>query len=227
VQSEEPATAGGVAGLDGLGFPSRQEAQAPPGTGGGNPDDPGRRQPRRRNLRSRLSGSDLAFRGILRGGGVFVLLLELLVGVFLFYRADGALRKAGWSFFTTQHWSPNGGGFGIAAVMVGTILIALVAVIIAIPLSMGAALYISEYAPAPLKRVLASVVDLMAAVPAWSSACGARSCCSGGWSRSRSGSAPGSGGSRSSRSPASIRTTRRSRPRPTRPRRSWPARWCR
>ena len=88
-----------------------------------------------------------------------------LVGAFLAYRAWQALSKAGWSFLTTQQWNPDGGGFGIAAVLVGTILIALVAVLTAVPLAMGAALYINEYAPRGFQRLLISVIDLMAAVP--------------------------------------------------------------
>jgi len=94
-----------------------------------------------------------------------VLVLLGLVGSFLFYRASQALHKAGWSFLTTQAWNPNGGGFGIAAVIVGTILIALVAVVVAVPLSLGTSLYISEYAPRSIQRFLVSIVDLMAAVP--------------------------------------------------------------
>jgi phosphate transport system permease protein len=118
-----------------------------------------------RKLTERLSASDRAFRAVARGGGTVVLVLLGLVGTFLFFRASQALHKAGWSFLTTQQWSPNGGGFGIAAVMVGTILIALVAVVVAVPLSLAASLYISEYAPRSIRRFLISVVDLMAAVP--------------------------------------------------------------
>jgi phosphate transport system permease protein len=94
-----------------------------------------------------------------------VLVLMGLVGTFLGYRASQALHKAGWSFLTTQQWNPDGGGFGIAAVIVGTILIAAVAVVVALPLALGTALYISEYAPRRLQRGLISLVDLMAAVP--------------------------------------------------------------
>jgi phosphate transport system permease protein len=118
-----------------------------------------------RNLKARLSASDRTFRSVARAGGVLVLVLLVLMGTFLFYRAAQALHKAGWSFLTTQTWNPDGGGFGIAAVMIGTILIALVAVALAVPLALGTALYISEYAPRGIQRFLVGVVDLMAAVP--------------------------------------------------------------
>jgi phosphate transport system permease protein len=89
----------------------------------------------------------------------------ILIGVFLAGNASTALRKAGWSFLTTQSWNANGGSFGVAAVMVGTALIALTAVAVAFPLSIGTALYISEYAPKALQRLLIAMLDLMAAVP--------------------------------------------------------------
>ncbi|MGW1411346.1 phosphate ABC transporter permease subunit PstC [Streptomyces sp. NPDC002403] len=108
---------------------------------------------------------DRVFRGVARGGGGLVLAVMLLVGGFLLYRAWSALSRAGWSFLTTEAWEPDAGRFGIAAVLVGTVLIALVAVAVAVPLAVGGALYISEYAPPRLRRTLISVVDLMAAVP--------------------------------------------------------------
>jgi phosphate transport system permease protein len=126
---------------------------------------PGRTGAVPRKLTSRLSASDLVFRGVARAGGLIVLLLLGLVGTYLFIRASQALHKAGWSFVTTQQWSPDGGGFGIAAMMTGTIFIALVAIAVGVPLSLATALYISEYAPRSIQRLLISVVDLMAAVP--------------------------------------------------------------
>ncbi len=118
-----------------------------------------------RRLTARLSPSDRIFRAVARAGGAVVLVLLGLVGTFLTFRAAQALHKAGWSFLTTQAWNPNGGGFGIAAVMIGTILIAFVAVVIAVPLAVAGALFISEYAPRSIQRFLITVVDLMAAVP--------------------------------------------------------------
>jgi phosphate transport system permease protein len=109
--------------------------------------------------------ADRVFRGVARGGGTLVLVLMALVGTFLVYRAWQALHKAGFSFLTTQDWNPDAGGFGIAAVVVGTVLIAVVAIAAAVPLALGTALYISEYAPRRLQRSLIALVDLMAAVP--------------------------------------------------------------
>jgi phosphate transport system permease protein len=121
--------------------------------------------PAPRRLQSNAGTTDKVFRGVARGGGGLVLAVMALIGAFLAIQAIPALHNAGFSFFTTQSWNPDGGGFGILAVLVGTMLIAVVAVAVAVPLAMGTALYISEYSPRPLRRTLISIVDLMAAVP--------------------------------------------------------------
>ena len=115
----------------------------------------------------RISVTDRIFRGTLRASGIFVLIIMSMVGLFLTFRALEALKVAGVSFLTTAEWDPDAGAghFGIAAVLLGTVLVALVAIFFAFPLSLGTALYISEYAPIRIKRTLTSLVDLMAAVP--------------------------------------------------------------
>src|SRR5580658_5278674 len=99
VHSDEPTTGAENAGLDGLGFPA-QEAPASPGAArqsqpGVGPS--GRPEPRRRDLRSKMSGQDLVFRWILRAGGAWVLVLMTIVGLFLAIRASQALRQSGFS----------------------------------------------------------------------------------------------------------------------------------
>lgn len=131
----------------------------------GNHAEPDAQPARARRTRAKVGPVDLVFRGVARSGGALVLVIMVLVGSFLAYRAWQALHKAGFSFLTTQDWNPDGGGFGIAAVLVGTILIALVAVVVAVPLAIGAAICISEYTRGGLQRFLIGMVDLMAAVP--------------------------------------------------------------
>ena len=109
--------------------------------------------------------ADIAFRGVARAGGIIVLAIMSLVGVFLGFRAWQALSVSGFSFLIEQAWEPDSGKFGIAAVLFGTVLIALVAVIIAVPLALGTALYITEYAPRKIRQFLIGLVDLMAAIP--------------------------------------------------------------
>ena len=120
---------------------------------------------RPRSVRTRLLPSDHAFRVIARAAGTAVLVIMLLVGLFLTLQALPAIRRAGWGFLTKQDWDTEGNNFGVAGVLVGTILIAMVAIVIALPLAIGTALYIAEYAPRRLAPLLVNLVDLMAAVP--------------------------------------------------------------
>ncbi len=111
---------------------------------------------------------DLGDRIFQRGSlasGLVVLSLMAAVGLFLSLEAAEALRATGASFLTEADWQPDRGEFGIAAVLLGTICIALVAVSIALPVSLGTALFIVEVAPERVRSTLIGLVDLMAAVP--------------------------------------------------------------
>lgn len=134
-------------------------------TAGADDLDAGAVDDRPRRLYAGSGLPDRLFRGVARGGGGLVLAVMLLVGGFLTFRAWQALKVAKWHFLTTEAWEPDARHFGVAAVIVGTLLIAAVAVAIAVPLAIGTALYISEYAPHRLRRTLISTIDLMAAVP--------------------------------------------------------------
>lgn len=128
-----------------------------------NRDDVDQTAPRR--LSGRLGRADRFFHGGATISGVIVLGIMVAVGLFLSIEASQALVKTGASFLTTSEWQVDRGRFGIAAVLLGTVLIALVAVVIALPVSMGTALFITEVAPTWLRSSLIALVDLMAAVP--------------------------------------------------------------
>ena len=87
------------------------------------------------------------------------------IGLFLGYQAIPTLHRYGLSFFTESRWLPQQDIVGIAAVLVGTVEVAFVALLVGFPLALLTALYISEYAPPRLKSTLVALVDLMAAVP--------------------------------------------------------------
>jgi phosphate transport system permease protein len=97
--------------------------------------------------------------------GLAVLSLMAAVGLLLLFRAIDALKVAKLSFLTTAAWEPGAHHFGIAAILTGTVIIALVAMVVAVPFAIGTALFISEVAPRRIKGWLVSIVDLMAAVP--------------------------------------------------------------
>ncbi len=113
----------------------------------------------------RVSAGDKVFRGLLRGAGLTVLVITASILVFLVLRSVPAFRAVGLGFFTTSTWYISTNQFGIAAILPLGILIALIALIIAIPVGIAAALFISEYAPPGLRRWLIAMTDLMASTP--------------------------------------------------------------
>ena len=111
--------------------------------------------------------ADILFRRIGTGAGLFTFLLLALIGLFLLLRALPAFKLTGPRFFTETTWNPDYGThtFGIAAVLYWTVVIAIVALLIAVPLSIAAALFITEYAPRRYRRTLTAFIDLLAAIP--------------------------------------------------------------
>lgn len=70
-----------------------------------------------------------------------------------------------WGFFTDSVWNSAVGPFGVRGVLVGTVIIATIALITALPLAVGMALFINEYAPRSIARGLTTAIDLLAALP--------------------------------------------------------------
>ena len=127
--------------------------------------------PRKLSTEPRLS--DKVFRGIVTGGGLSSLVILGLITLFLAYRGFEVLQEEGIGFITNSEWAitqdESGNiiesNFGLAAMLVGTILCSLIAVVIALPISVLSALYLNFYAPGWLKKLLVTVIDLMAAFP--------------------------------------------------------------
>ncbi|MCI4319157.1 MAG: phosphate ABC transporter permease subunit PstC [Thermoplasmata archaeon] len=91
-----------------------------------------------------------------------------LVGVFVLVLLNGArpsLLQFGGSYFVTATWDPPHQIFGVAFAIEGTLVTSAVALLIAIPLSLGAAIFLSEHAPGWLRDPIGYVIELLAAVP--------------------------------------------------------------
>jgi phosphate transport system permease protein len=116
-----------------------------------------------RPIVARVSTGDLIFRSAMRAAGLLVLVITASILIFLVARSIPAFKSAGFGFFTTSQF--NGYQFGIAAILPFSVLIAVIALVIAIPVGIATALFISEYAPPGLRRALIAAIDLMAAVP--------------------------------------------------------------
>jgi phosphate transport system permease protein len=120
---------------------------------------------RPRALAPARSPQDRIFRGASRGIGILVMLIFGSIGFFLALQSVPTLRRYGWSFFTESDWLPERDTVGMSAVLLGTLLVGLIAMLTAFPLALACALYISEYAAPGLRRSLVAMIDLMAAVP--------------------------------------------------------------
>lgn len=97
-----------------------------------------------------------------------------LIALFLVVQAIDPIRTAGWHFLTEFQWIPdgldNGDGvlrplFGVGAVLYGTVVCAVIALVFAVPVAVATAIFINEYAPRRLRGVLTGIIDLLAAVP--------------------------------------------------------------
>lgn len=109
--------------------------------------------------------ADKLFIWISRSGGIITLGIMIAVGLFLGLRAQAAFGSQGWNFLTETAWTPENGKFGIAAVLFGTVTIAVIALLVSFPLGLGTSLLISEILPERIRGLAISLVDLMAAVP--------------------------------------------------------------
>ena len=118
-----------------------------------------------RPLSTELSGSDRTFVLSTRSIAVTVLVITGGIGLFLAWSAVPTMQRYGLGFLTETQWEPESDKLGIGSVLIGTFTVASVALVVAFPLSLLAALYIAEYAPPGLRAPLTSLVDLMAAVP--------------------------------------------------------------
>jgi phosphate transport system permease protein len=120
---------------------------------------------RPRKIVGKVSPADRVFRGVTRGAGLTVFVLTGLILTFLLARAIHAFGQMGFSFFTTQTWDIDENKYGIGSLIPNGMIIAVIALVIAIPVAVATALYISEYAPGFLRRPLTTMMDLMAAIP--------------------------------------------------------------
>jgi phosphate transport system permease protein len=109
---------------------------------------------------------DRVFRGISTAAASVSLIIVGGTLVFLVEKSRPAFAKSGvWSFFTTSVWNPGLGKFGVLGLLEGTLIIAVIAMVLGVPLGVAMALFINEFAPARLRGVLTSTIDLLAALP--------------------------------------------------------------
>ncbi len=127
--------------------------------------------PQKREMHVIYSRADKVFRGIVTAGALTSLIVLGLIALFLVVRSADVFRTFGVNFLTGTEWnnaafdetmSPE---FAIGPMLVGTIVVSVIAMIVAVPLAIGGALYIEFYAPKRIYRTLVSLLDLAAAIP--------------------------------------------------------------
>jgi phosphate transport system permease protein len=117
--------------------------------------------------RKKIRIGDRVFHGFAAGSGAFVVILIGLVAAFLIAKAIPSIADDKSNFLFSRDWDVDSGTlrFGIVDLLWTTVLISLLAMAIAVPIAIGIALFITQYAPKRLARPVAYIVDLLAAIP--------------------------------------------------------------
>jgi phosphate transport system permease protein len=118
-----------------------------------------------RALLRRLGNADEIAHLITLIAAATLLLITALLVFQLWVHSAEARAKFGWSFFVTRTWDPVSGEFGALPFIYGTLVTSAVALVIAVPLGVGGAIFLAELAPPKLSSSLTFVSDLLAAVP--------------------------------------------------------------
>ena len=124
------------------------------------PDDTG--------IAARIEGSaigDTVYRWLITAFALCIPILLVFIALEVGTAAWPALERFGIGFLTSSEWDPPHNMFGAAPAIYGTIVSSILALVIATPLALGVAIFLSEFAPAWLRQPVAFLVDLLAAIP--------------------------------------------------------------
>jgi phosphate transport system permease protein len=113
----------------------------------------------------RFAVTDMVFRAATRASAILVLVLLGGVAISLIAGSWEALSKFGFSFLTTESWNPVTENFGALAPIYGTIVTSAIAILIAVPIGIGIAVFLTELCPRPLRRPIGIAVELLAGIP--------------------------------------------------------------
>jgi phosphate transport system permease protein len=121
--------------------------------------------PPRAVSRSRRGVGDRVYRGLVLASVWLVLALAGGLLLALGWESWAAIRAFGLRFLITSHWDPVAGEFGALPFIYGTLVSSLLALLIAVPLSLGAAIFLAELAPSWVRPPVAFLIEMLAAVP--------------------------------------------------------------
>ncbi|MFC4335502.1 phosphate ABC transporter permease subunit PstC [Salininema proteolyticum] len=116
--------------------------------------------------RAKTRLADRSFKWLVLGAGLTVLVVLATILISTTLRAMPALRHEGLlDFLAGSRWAPNEQIFGTLSMLYGTLVTSLIGMVVAVPVSVGLALFISEVAPRKAKKGIVLIVDLLATVP--------------------------------------------------------------
>ncbi|MDX7949708.1 phosphate ABC transporter permease subunit PstC [Lichenihabitans sp. Uapishka_5] len=113
----------------------------------------------------RFRSIDRLFAGLTRGSALAVLVLMGGVIVALVQGSALAFKTFGFSFLTTQVWNPVDDRYGALAAIYGTVMTSLIAMLIAVPVGLGIAIFLTELCPHWLRRPIGIAIELLAGIP--------------------------------------------------------------
>jgi phosphate transport system permease protein len=108
---------------------------------------------------------DQLFRYLVAAAGMLVLIALFGAALSMLWGGRLALQTFGWKFFTTSDWDVGASHFGAVVPIFGTLVTSLIAMVIAVPVSFGIALFLTEVSPPWLRTPLASALELLAGIP--------------------------------------------------------------
>ncbi len=116
-------------------------------------------------LGARVRLADRLFRYLMLACALSVLAIVILILLELWQQSRLSLHAFGWKFLPGKNWDPVSGEFGALPFLYGTVVSSLVALVIAVPLSIGLAIFNTEMCPRALRAPLGFLTDLLAAIP--------------------------------------------------------------
>lgn len=108
---------------------------------------------------------DIAFKNVTRIFAFLVFSLLAAIMVSLIYGSQESIAKYGLSFLWTNDWNPVEDSYGALVPVVGTLLSSVIALVIAVPISFGIAMFLTELSPTWLRRPLGTAIEMLAAIP--------------------------------------------------------------
>ena len=113
----------------------------------------------------RLRRGDIVFHNLTYAAALFVLLMLSAVAVSLLIGAWPAIQAYGFGFLTSQSWNPVTEKFGGLAPIYGTLVTSLIAMLFAVPIGIGIAVFLTESCPQSLRRPIGTAIELLAGIP--------------------------------------------------------------